>query len=94
MALPGDATGQEVKTGTERELQSNGEVSMAVARVTTLTASSPQSFDDATKQALDRANRTLRGVTGAEVKAQKVKVDQGRIQEYRVTLDVTFILDE
>lgn len=67
---------------------------MAVARVTTLTASSSQSFDDATRTALDRASRTLRGVTGAKVKTQKVKVDQGRIQEYRVTLDVTFILDE
>jgi hypothetical protein len=67
---------------------------MAVARVTTLTASSRQSFDDATRQALDRANKTLRNVTGAEVTSQKVKVDQGNIQEFRVTLDVTFILDE
>jgi hypothetical protein len=67
---------------------------MAVARVTTLTASSTESFDDATRQALDRANKTLRGVTGAEVTSQKVKIDQGKIQEFRVTLDVTFILDE
>lgn len=67
---------------------------MAVARVTTLTASSKESFDDATRQALDRANKTLRNVSGAEVTSQKVKVDQGRIQEFRVTLDVTFILDE
>jgi flavin-binding protein dodecin len=67
---------------------------MAVARVTTLTASSADSFDDATRQALDRANKTLRNVTGAEVTSQKVKVDQGRIHEFRVTLDVTFILDD
>ena len=67
---------------------------MAVARVTTLTASSKDSFDDATRQALDRANKTLRNVTGAEVTSQKVKVDQGQIQEFRVTLDVTFILDD
>ena len=67
---------------------------MAVARVTTLTASSNESFDDATRQALDRANKTLRNVTGAEVTSQKVKVDQGKIQEFRVTLDVTFILDD
>ena len=67
---------------------------MSVARVTTLTASSKESFDDATRHALDRANKTLRNVTGAEVTAQKVKVDQGQIQEFRVTIDVTFILDD
>ena len=67
---------------------------MAVARLTTLTASSTESFDHATRQALDRANKTLRNVTGAEVTAQKVKVDNGKIAEFRVTMDVTFILED
>lgn len=67
---------------------------MAVARVTSLTASSEKGFEDAVNQALTRANKTLRNVTGAEVRSQKVKVDNGRIAEYRVTLDVTFILED
>lgn len=67
---------------------------MAVARVTTLTASSQKGFQDAIDQALTRANKTLRNVTGAEVKSQKVKIENGKVSEYRASLDVTFVLDE
>lgn len=66
----------------------------AVARVTTLTASSEKSFQDAFEKAVARANKTLRGVTGAEVKEQKAKVDSGKITEYRTVVDITFILDD
>ncbi len=67
---------------------------MAVARVTKLTASSPKSWQDAVDEALKRANRTLRGLTGLEVVSMKAKVDKGKITEYRVTLEITFILDK
>jgi hypothetical protein len=67
---------------------------MAVARVTRLTASSEKSFQDAFETAIARANKTLRNVTGAEVVEQKAKVEEGRIAEYRTTLDVTFILED
>lgn len=66
---------------------------MAVARVTKITASSPTSFDDATKQGLERAATTVRGITGLEVISQKAKVENGKISEYRVTMEVTFILE-
>lgn len=66
----------------------------AVARVTTLTAASERSFQDAVEKAVSRANKTLRGVTGAEVRSQKAKVEDGRITEYRATVDVTFVLEE
>jgi len=66
----------------------------AVARVTELTASSSTSFQDATEKAVARASKTLRNITGAEVIAQKAKVEQGRIAEYRVTVNVTFLLDD
>jgi len=65
----------------------------AIARVTTLTAASETSFQDAVEKAIARASKTLRGVTGAEVKAQKAKVENGRITEYRAVVDVTFILE-
>lgn len=64
-----------------------------VARITTLTAASEKSFQDAIEKGLQRANKTLRNVTGAEVTSQKVKVDQGRVVEYRATLNITFILE-
>jgi len=66
---------------------------MAVARVSKITASSEKSFQDATEEGLKRATKTLRGVTGFEVMSLKGKVDNGKVIEYRVTLEVTFILE-
>ena len=66
---------------------------MAVARVTRLTASSQTSWQDAVQEAIDRANKTLRGLTGLEVVSQKAKIVDGKITEYRVTIDVTFVLE-
>ncbi|MFL5335971.1 MAG: dodecin family protein, partial [Geminicoccaceae bacterium] len=40
---------------------------------------SPQSFEDAIRQGLDRATKTLRGVTSAWIKDQRVKLDNGRV---------------
>ncbi|HZT18446.1 MAG TPA: dodecin family protein [Dongiaceae bacterium] len=66
---------------------------MAVARVTKITASSSEGFQDAVQAGLARAAKTLHGITGLEVLSQKAKIEDGRIAEYRVTLEVTFILD-
>ena len=66
---------------------------MAVARVTKITSSSSKSFQAAVEEGLGRAASTLRGITGLEVVSQKAKVEDGRITEYRTTLEVTFILD-
>jgi flavin-binding protein dodecin len=67
---------------------------MAVASVTRITAASPQGFDDAVREGVERANKTLRGITGVHVLEQKAKVSNGRIDEFRVTMEVTFILDD
>lgn len=67
---------------------------MTVARVSKITAASPTSFDDAVRGGLERASRTLRGITGLHVVEHKAKVHNGRIEEYRVTMEVTFILDD
>jgi flavin-binding protein dodecin len=66
---------------------------MAVARVTKITASSPKGFQQAAEEGLLRATKSLRGVTGFEVASLKGKVEDGKITEYRVTLEVTFILE-
>jgi len=67
---------------------------MAVARVTEITASSPKSIEGAIEEGLKRAARTLRGITGLEVVSVKAKVDKGRILEYRVSLKITFVLED
>ncbi len=65
---------------------------MSVARVTEIIASSSKSFDDAVNQGIKRACKTLKNVKGAWVKSQKVVVDKDKIVEYRVNLEITFIL--
>ena len=67
---------------------------MAVARVTRLTASSPTSWQAAVQEAIDRTSKTLRGLTGLEVVSQKAKIVDGKIAEYRATIDVTFVLED
>ena len=66
---------------------------MAVARVSTITASSKKGFEEAIQEGLARASKTLRGITGLEVVSQKAKVEKGKITEYRVTFNLTFILE-
>ena len=67
---------------------------MAVARVTEITASSEKSFQDAVEQAVERAAKTLRGMTGLKVNEQKAKIVDGKISEYRVSMSITFVLDD
>jgi dodecin len=67
---------------------------MSVARVTEISSESTKSFDDAIKQGIDRANKTLRNVRGAWIKEEQVVVEGGAISTYRVNMQVTFVLDD
>lgn len=67
---------------------------MSVARVTEISSTSPDSFDDATRQGIERASKTLRGITSAWVKDQNVMIDNGQITAFKVNLSVTFVLDD
>jgi len=61
-----------------------------VSQVNELIGSSPVGFEDAARAVVERANRTLRGVTGIEVLEKRVKVEDDRIKEYRVRLRLLF----
>jgi flavin-binding protein dodecin len=67
---------------------------MAVAKVTEIISSSPKSFEDAVVKGIERADKTLENVKGAWIADQKVKVDKGKITEYRVTMRVSFVLND
>ena len=67
---------------------------MAIAKVSEIIASSPKSFEDAVTQGVQRANKTLKNVRGAWIAHQKVQVEKGKIVEYRVTMRVTFVLED
>lgn len=65
---------------------------MTVARITEISSVSSVSFEDAIKQGVDRANKTLKNVKGAWIKDQEVTIDGGKVTGYKVILKVTFIL--
>ncbi len=67
---------------------------MAVARITEIIGGSSKSWDDAVNNALERANKTLRGLTGIEVTKMNASIDdKGNIEEYRAHLRITFVLE-
>lgn len=65
---------------------------MSVARITEISASSKKSFEDAVESGIKRANETLDNIEGAWVQDMKVTCKDGKIDEYRVNMKVTFIL--
>lgn len=67
---------------------------MSVARVTEIIASSKKSFDDAIENGVARASATLNNVQTAWVQDQNVVISDGKIEEYRVSLKVTFVLKD
>lgn len=67
---------------------------MSVARVTEIISSSSKSFDDAVESGVKRASKTLKNVNSAWVQDMKCTVKDGKIDEYRVILKVTFVLED
>ena len=67
---------------------------MSVARVVEITSTSKKSVEDAISHGIARANKTLREIRSAWVKAQEVQVDGGKITAYKVNLMVTFVLED
>jgi flavin-binding protein dodecin len=67
---------------------------MSVARVTELSCTSNESFEDAVRQGIDRATKTLRQVRSAWVKEQRVNIGRDGSLEFQANLLVTFVLDD
>lgn len=68
---------------------------MPVARVTELSATSQQSFEDAINVGIKRATSTLRGVESAWIKDMNAMIDEnGNISAYKVNIAITFVLEE
>ena len=67
---------------------------MSVARVTEMSATSEQSFEDAVNMAIKRATQTLRNVESAWVKDMNVLISDGNIQGYKANVAITFVLEE
>ena len=51
---------------------------------------SSKSFDDAITQALEKASKTVKGITGLEVTKHMASVEAGKINQYKVNLKLAF----
>ncbi len=67
---------------------------MTIAKVEEISATSKIGFEDAVKQALARATKTLHNVRSGWVKEQHVRLEADKIVEYQVNIAVTFVLDD
>lgn len=67
---------------------------MSVARITEISSTSPNSFEDAIMQGIERANSSLRNLKGAWVKDQEVMIEDGKPTAFKVILKVTFVLED
>lgn len=66
---------------------------MAVLKVIELVGTSPNSWEEATDNAVKKAAESLRGIVGADVVGQNVVVKDGAVSEYRVDVKVAFLVE-
>jgi flavin-binding protein dodecin len=59
-----------------------------------LVGSSPKGFEDAVRNALARATKTIRNMRWFEVPETRGNIDEGKVDEWQVTLKIGFTLDE
>jgi flavin-binding protein dodecin len=63
---------------------------MGILKVIEILSSSKESWEDATENAVQKASKSVDDVKSAFVQSQSVTVKDGKVDEYRVNLKVTF----
>lgn len=66
---------------------------MSVAKIIEISAESKESFDQAVRDGIAVAGKSVHNIKGAWVKDQQVTVENGKVTRYRVDLKVTFVMD-
>ncbi len=62
----------------------------SVYKIIEIVGSSSKGFDAAAKVAIERASKSLRDLRIAEVIAQDIQIEKGKVKAYRVKLKVSF----
>ena len=63
---------------------------MAILKVIEIMASSEKSWEDAVRNAVATANKTVKGIRSAYVQDQSVTIRDGVVTEFRVTCKISF----
>ena len=67
---------------------------MSVAKVSEITSESPEGFETAIREGISRATKTLKNVKNVWIKDQEIEIKDDRPRNYRVTMKVTFVLND
>lgn len=67
---------------------------MSVAKVIEISSASPKGFEEAIRQGIRRASKTVKNIKSAWVKEQQVEVSGNEVTSYRVNLQITFVLGD
>ena len=67
---------------------------MSVAKIIEISAQSSKSFEDAMKEGIERAGKTIKHIQGAWIKEQQVIIEDNKVVGYRVDMKITFVLDQ
>ena len=63
---------------------------MAIVKVIEVIASSPNSFDDAVRNAVTEASKSIRNIHSVYVKDMKVHVENGQVASFGVICKISF----
>ncbi|WP_343487533.1 dodecin family protein [Allomuricauda sp. d1] len=63
---------------------------MAVLKVIEVLANSDDSWEDATKNALSQASKSVKNIRSVYINEQSATVKDGKIDNYRVNVKITF----
>ncbi|MGH7487424.1 MAG: dodecin family protein [bacterium] len=67
---------------------------MSVAKVIEISSQSTESFDDAIREGISRASKTVKNIKGAWIQEQQVLVENSKVVGYRVDMKLTFLLSD
>jgi flavin-binding protein dodecin len=67
---------------------------MSIVKMVELSSQSPDSWEDATRQAVERASRTVRNIRSVWIKEFEAVVENDQVTQFRVILKIAFQLDE
>jgi len=66
---------------------------MAVVKIIELIGSSPKDWEDATKNALAEAAKTIKNIKSIYVKRCNAKVENNKITEFRTVVKIAFVVE-
>ncbi|MBT6160831.1 dodecin family protein [Flavobacteriaceae bacterium] len=66
---------------------------MAILKVIEILANSHKSWEDAAQNAVKEASKTVKNISSVNVNNFSITVKDGKVDEYRVNVKVTFFVD-